>query len=231
MDVVFLIAFLPTILLGKYIYEMDKVEKEPGGLLFKLFVGGVAAVFLTLILSDLFELVLPRFEIVHSHHLLSLFFYNFITVALLEELCKWLFLYVGSWKDKNFNCLFDGIVYGVFVSLGFATLENLLYVASYKHDYMALILRALLSVPSHVFFGVFMGYFYGMAKKFKNKKKKYSNYILLSMVVPVLLHGVFDFCLSGNNWLYALAYVIFIFFLYILSFKKIKDISAHDKYI
>jgi RsiW-degrading membrane proteinase PrsW (M82 family) len=209
---------------------MDKVEKEPTGLLMKLFIAGIGSVFLTLVISDFFEAAFPIIKS-DGTDLKSIMIYNFIGVALIEEFSKWIFLVFCTWKNKHFNFLYDGIVYGVFVSLGFATLENCLYVFQPDGGISTAILRAVLSVPAHAFFGVFMGYHYGIARMNKNQKKGYMFFLLLSLLVPILLHGIFDFCLSGDNILFIALYAVFVIVLYVVSFKRIKRLSKNDKYI
>ncbi len=226
-----IISIIPSLILGYYIYNMDKVEKEPKGLLTKLFVGGILALLLTLLISDDLKLLLPNLMNADSKSIGVLFFYNFIGVALLEELCKWFFLGVCSWRDKNFNFLFDGIVYSAFVALGFATLENVLYSIAYSGELTVLLLRAVLSVPAHLFFGIYMGYFYGKAKMLKYNKKRYIPTLLLSLLVPFILHGFFDFCLSMEHKIYTIIYIIFMIVLYIISLKRVSKVSLNDKYL
>ena len=192
MNLLILITFLPSVLLGKYVYNMDKVEKEPTSLLIKLFIAGIFSVFLTLLISEFSEAIFPFID-GEATDVKSIVIYNFIGVALIEEFSKWIFLFICTWKNKHFNFLYDGIVYGVFVSLGFATLENCLYVFQPNGGIGTALLRAILSVPAHAFFGVFMGYYYGIARMNKNQKKGYIFYILLSLLIPVFLHGTFDF--------------------------------------
>jgi len=230
MDWLLFLTLLPSYLLGKYIYNMDKVEKEPTSLLVKLFIGGIGAILLTIILSDLAELFLPVIKTTKTD-IKSLIIYNFVGVALIEEFSKWFFLLICTWKNKNFNYLFDGIVYGFFVSIGFATVENFLYVYHTDGGIYVAILRALLSVPAHAFFGVFMGYYFGLARMNKNKKKPWLWYFLVSLLLPIVLHGTFDFCLSIGTLTYTAIYILFVLSLYVLSFKKIKKLSKNDKII
>ena len=65
----------------------------------------------------------------------------------------------------------------------------------------------------------------------KNQKKGCLIFIVLSLIVPVLLHGIFDFCLSGEHLIYIAIYAIFIIILYVVSFKRIKRLSKNDKSI
>jgi len=226
-----IISIIPSFVLGFYIYNMDKVEKEPKGLLVKLFIGGIFALLLTVIINDLLKLLLPNLMDLRSTSVVKQLFYNFIGVALVEELCKMLFLGVCSWRNRNFDFLFDGIVYSAFVALGFATLENIMYAIAYSGELTTLLLRAVLSVPAHVFFGIYMGLFYGRAKMLKYQKKNYILAILLGLMIPVLLHGIFDFCLSIDHIVYTIVYIVFMIFLYIISFRRVTRASINDKTI
>ena len=230
MDYLVLITILPSYLLGKYVYRMDKIEKEPPGLLFKLFVGGMIAVAMTIFISKQAK---GYFPILASEDtdFKTLLIYNFLGVALIEEFCKWFMLLILSWRSKHFNFLFDGIVYGVFVSIGFATVENFLYVFSNNGGFFTAILRAVLSVPAHAFFGVFMGYYYGLSRMDKNRNKGHLLFMVFSLLIPILLHGTFDFCLSINSLIFIGAYVAFILILYFVSFRRIKYLSNNDRYI
>ena len=122
------------------------------------------------------------------------------------------------WKNKNFNEKFDGIVYAVFISLGFAAVENIMYVV--KHGVPTGIIRAFTAVPAHALFGVCMGYFLGEAKFSQNRKG-----MLLSFIVPVALHGFYDFIImSQNNWL-LLLFKPFMIFMLFLGLKRMKQHS------
>lgn len=224
------LTILPSYLLGKYIYGMDKIEKEPVGLLFRLFVGGMLAVGLTISISHLAKDSFPIL-VSDSTDIKTLLIYNFLGVALIEEACKWIMLFIFTWRNKNFNFLFDGIVYGVFVAIGFATVENFLYVFSEGGGIITALLRAVLSVPAHAFFGVFMGYYYGLSKMDHNRKKGFLLFMIMSLLIPILLHGIFDLCLSINKWEFIAVYVVFVLLLYSVSFKRIKHLSKNDRYI
>jgi len=219
----FFIAIIPTVLLGYFIYKKDILEKEPIGLLMLLFISGVIS---TLPAAAIEQLILPFIEQISDFttYILTL---SFVGVALVEEMCKALLTYEICWKNKNFNYVYDAIVYCVFTSLGFATLENILYVTVFGMQ--AAILRAIVSVPAHAFFGVSMGYYMGIAKyhqKTNENKKKYKN-LILSVLVPVVLHGIFDFLLLTNNETMVIIFFVFVLFMYVISYLKIKKHSEN----
>ena len=155
--ILFIISALPAVLLGLYIYKKDK-DKEPMTLLIKLFLGGIGSAFLTLLITSIMELIFPIFSADYSKlNLFELFIYAFIGVALVEEFSKWLFTYRISFNNKYFEEKYDMIVYSVFVALGFAFFENLIYV--FQGGIITGIIRAISAVPGHAFDGVFMGYY------------------------------------------------------------------------
>ena len=140
-----------------------------------------------------------------------------------EELCKFFFLYLFIWKSQYFDEYYDGVEYGAFTGLGFAALENISYVTQY--GLQVAVSRALFAVPAHFFFGIIMGYFFAYAK-FRPWHRK--GYLFLSLFLPVLFHGIYDFLLMYNNALentqlgYILYGVWFVFFFLLFRFAKKK---------
>ena len=152
-------------------------------------------------------------------------------MPLAEEGLKYIAL-ATTWKHEAFNFTFDGIVYAVIVSLGFATLENILYVMNYMSLQVALV-RGILSVPLHCTCGVFMGYFYGMARN-HNAHGEHSRSVLerlLALIVPLFIHGLYDFALSVDSNAISLAGLGFTVIIFILSFMQVRWSSKQDAYI
>lgn len=252
-----LAALVPACVLCIYVFKKDRVEKEPIWLLLFLLLCGMAsctpaAWFETIIIDGI--------DFAFAHHVIamgkseisgmSFYLYNFVKfffgVALIEEGLKWLFLRVATFKNKNFNCLFDGMIYAIFVSLGFAALENVMYVTEY--GWINAFTRGVLSVPGHMFFAVMMGYHYSKwnilskakaeeqrlkakgiisqdAKEFNSSREG-----ILSIAMPVLLHGIYNFCCTMGGTIFTYIFVAFILFLYYYCFKKIKKFSKADNY-
>lgn len=223
--ILLIISILPVFLLGMYIYKKDR-NKEPCKLLIKLFIGGIASCFLFLFVSFLLELLFPLFSSEPEFlNLFELIIYVFIGIALVEESCKWVFSYKIAYYDNNFDEIYDMIVYSAFVALGFAFFENLFYV--FESGFFVGILRAILAVPGHACDGVFMGYYLGLAKQSElyNKFELRNRYLICSILVPTLLHGIYDYCLFVGNLLFILLFLIFVVLLYIYSIKKINSFS------
>ena len=153
----------------------------------------------------------------------------FIFVALSEEGFKYLLLRYRTWKEPNFNCTFDGVVYAVFVSLGFAIIENIKYVFAY--GLATALVRAVTAVPGHACFGVFMGVFYGLAKRHQfdpDGGAACRKYGIAALVVPVLLHGLYDFTATSSQVYIFFAVIIAIMF---AAVKAVNAASRNDSYV
>ena len=250
-------ALIPAVALMIYIYNKDKLEKEPIGLLIGLFFAGVA----TCIPAGIIELILSGFlDKLYSGYLFEIdgvlrfastgkmmsynFIENFLIIAVVEEGMKWLMMYLFTRKSKHFNCYYDGIVYAVFVSLGFAAFENLFYVLD--NGLSNAIVRGLISVPGHMAFAVLMGYYYSAwhinrkAAGFENDLAsrgiiqindpiKPKRFLTASFVFPALAHGAYDFLCRLGTVLSVLIFLAFIVFLYIRCFKRVGQVSKEDE--
>jgi RsiW-degrading membrane proteinase PrsW (M82 family) len=185
MNIFFLlaIALAPGAAIGLYIYWKDKHEREPLGLLVKSFFFGVISTLITLLISWPISRLVP----LDPTSLTQQAVHAFLLVALIEEFSKFIFVRWVLYPNKNFNEPFDGIVYSVTVSLGFAGLENILYVMDGGVE--TAVLRMFTAVPAHASFAVLMGYFLGKAK-FEHKKAHYAIYAL---GVATLFHGAYDY--------------------------------------
>lgn len=216
-----IVAIIPSIILCYYVYENDIIEREPMKMLFMLFFLGVL---ITVPASFMERAIISSTNLTESG-MLNCFILSFLVVALIEEGYKFLILYLGTWRNKNFNHKYDAIVYAVFISLGFATLENILYII--KHGTEIALLRGVLSVPAHAFYAVSSGYYLGLAKKcsLHNLKRKSLMYKVLALLMPVLLHGIFDFLLLTNNEVLFGIFYCFVAFLYVISYMYIKKVS------
>lgn len=236
--VLFGISSLPIVLIMIFVYYKDK-NKEPIELLIKLFLGGIGATLLVMIISRLLSFVFPIFN--GEYQTLNgfqLIIYALICVALVEEISKWVMIYFISFKNKAFDELYDAIIYAVFVALGFAFFENLIYV--YSYGISTGIGRAVLSVPAHACFGAFMGYYIGLAKISSINKRKdlFRKYIILSLIIPTLLHGIYDYFLFLERKDLMAFLLIFIVVMYIsviriinrTSIKAISKIKYKNKF-
>lgn len=221
-----LAAVLPAALLLRYIYRQDTVEKEPPGLLVTLLFLGVAAALASGILERLARTVLnmlvdpgsPAYTILLA----------FLVVALVEEGSKFYLLKERTWDHPAFNYRFDGIVYAVFVSLGFAAFENIQYVLHYGLS--VALPRALLAVPGHMSFAVYMGVFYGRAKLCESCGDKGGSRrdLAAGYLSAVLLHGIYDSCAMIGSMRSTALFIVFVLLMYRGVYRLLKRESATD---
>lgn len=156
------LALAPGAAISLYIYLKDKHEREPLGLLLLSFFYGMLSVFVTLLISMPLE-----YFVINKQSAGELFTDAFFKVALVEEFSKFVFIRFILFRNKNFNEPFDGIVYAAMVGMGFATLENILYV--YQYGVPTGILRMFTAVPAHACFAILMGYYLGRARFLERK--------------------------------------------------------------
>ncbi|HPG32233.1 MAG TPA: PrsW family glutamic-type intramembrane protease [Lentimicrobium sp.] len=217
------ISTLPVVIILGYVYYRDKYEKEPLGLLIKTFMGGILSAIVTLVVLTPLDGLFPVPDGILNNAIIKAFAW----AAIPEELFKFMFLYWIVWKNRNFNENYDGIVYAVFVSLGFACLENIFYV--FQHGAGVGIMRGILAVPAHALFGVIMGYYFSIARfsftsTFLNLAK--------SLLYAIFAHGIYDFlifwyagsvaALNDRAWILIIVFLVFIVFLWRLGFRKIR---------
>lgn len=229
-DLLILLAMIPSIIIGIIVYKKDIVEKEPFSLLLKLFLFGMLSVGVALFLEVYAERI---FSFTTNNGVTNILFRSFIIIALSEELVKWIFTYFICWRNKNFNYAYDSIVYCTFISLGFATIENIIAVLSNDGGFILAFQRGLITVPAHAFFGIISGYYMGYAKKYELRgwKHKGKETLFLSLLIPILVHGTFDSLLFLSSKVSLLMVTILIVYLYISSYFKIKQTSLKTKKI
>lgn len=222
-----LAAILPAIFLMRYIYRQDRVEREPAGLLLRLILAGVVSALLASIVEGFAQGVLDA--LIQSRGDLYYILLAFVVVGAVEEGAKFLLLKRRTWRNYNFNYRFDGIVYAVFVSLGFAAYENILYV--FQYGLSVALPRAVMAVPGHMAFAVFMGVFYGRAKLCENwgddvgcRANLWAGYLL-----AVALHGFYDACAMIGSGFSTALFIAFVFTMYIIVIRVIRRESRTDQ--
>ena len=230
-----LITLFPPLLILLYFVLTDKF-KEPKGTVILIFFLGFLICLPAGILNGL------------SHD----FFYDgskysdnltssFLGPAWAEELLKFSILYLIVLKRNEFNEPMDGLVYGVVVSLGFATYENYTYVYEWAEQiakdegydfaelsYLVALGRSYSAIPMHGLNGAVMGYYFGMYAFSGNKK-----FLILSLILPYLFHGFYNFLV----WPYPMTIigilVLFSFYLHneLKQKQKLKRNEKENKVI
>ncbi|MBO4391147.1 MAG: PrsW family intramembrane metalloprotease [Lachnospiraceae bacterium] len=220
-------AVIPPTIFLIYIYFKDKADKEPLWLLAILFILGMITVIPDMIFEIIPEVILSY--VLDPASFLFRVLNNFLIIALVEEFFKFAVMFPCTWFSKHFNYRFDGIVYAVFTSLGMATVENILYVL--QHGFVNAIMRAILSIPGHTFFAVFMGYYYGLAKQAHIEKRygKMTYYLCVSLIVPIFMHGFYDYCSDFGSIPRILLFFLFVFVMYVAAFVRVHISSKKDQ--
>ena len=220
-------AVVPAVLLMVKVYRSDRLEKESPAMLWSLAKAGVFSALIALVAERILGLLL-NLAVPQSSGLYPLILY-FIVVAISEEGAKYFLLKRRSWTSPEFNCQYDGVVYAVFVALGFALWENISYVLHY--GLRAVIIRALTAIPGHACFGVFMGVFYGLAKRYERAgdSERSKQFRILALVVPAALHGAYDYIASVNTSV--LYFVVFVGVLFVGSYLLVGKLSKNDKFL
>jgi RsiW-degrading membrane proteinase PrsW (M82 family) len=214
------ISLAPVFVIAVYVYCRDKYEKEPYSILLKALLTGILIVLPAVLIEKLLSLFLRSTE-----GLGYAAYTAFVVAALTEEGLKFLGFYFFFLKNRNFNERFDGIVYAVYIALGFAGIENMLYVLSGGAGVG--VLRALTAVPAHALFGVSMGFYFGLAR-FSTGYRSF--YLVLAFLLPYLFHGVYDFLLMGNSPVLMTLFVpVFIYF-WISGFRKMSLSSESSSF-
>jgi len=212
-----ILAIVPGLLICYLIFRADRYEKEPKLMMLACFILGALITYPTMKV-EAFAATLGWED---SANFIKLFIFSVVFVGLVEEAFKFLCLMVFPYLRKEFNEPLDGIVYAVFIAMGFATVENLLYADRFGIQTIAL--RGLTAVPAHAAFAVIMGYYVGLAKMSKTKKVQY---LLLGLLIPTIVHGLYDFFILQPyyEWLMSFASIVLIaslYFAYKLSLKHI----------
>nr|WGE05570.1 glutamic-type intramembrane protease PrsW [Bacillus subtilis] len=204
----------PSIALLSYFYLKDQYDNEPVHMVLRSFFLGVVLVFPIMFI----QYVLEKENVGGGS-----FFVSFLSSGFLEESLKWFILMISVYPHAHFDEHYDGIVYGTSVSLGFATLENILYLIGHGVEHA--FVRALLPVSCHALIGVIMGFYLGKARFSADKARV--KWLILSLVVPSLLHGSYDFILTAlSNWIYyMLPFMVFLWWFGLRKAKKARSVN------
>lgn len=209
--ILILIAITPSVGVAVFIYIKDKYDPEPIRTLIKSFLMGFIAFGLTLLISLPIEGSIG----LRDQNLTDQIFKAFFIVALIEELTKFIFARGFIFYHKDFDEPIDGIIYTVMIGMGFATVENILYIFYAEGGGTTGIIRMFTAIPAHAFFAILMGYFIGLAKY---APMGYSRlFSLLALIVAVLFHGLYDYFLFISFipkvwiWSFVSLFVAFLF--------------------
>ncbi len=224
------LSIIPGIILFLIVRKYDSVDKEPAGLLLKLFLFGA----LTVVSAILIRLYGGRAaEAIFGDRTNAgfLFIDCVILTALVQEGGKFLVLKLITWKNREFNYTFDAVVYSVVVALGFSIFLNIAYAFRFGMDDS--LIRIIFSVPGHAINSVFMGYFYGLARFAEGEKDESAvkKYLLEALLIPVALHGVYDLCISADRPAFYVMFAIYAVLMTVICVRQFILLSKNDTLI
>jgi len=221
-------AVAPAAWLMRKVYLLDAIEKEPRNLLLRLLLLGMLSTVPAIILEGIMGYLLKALD---GTGIIYAFAQSFLGVAVIEEGCKYFFLRRGAWNRPEFNYRFDGVVYAVFVSLGFALLENISYVFTF--GLQVALSRALMAVPMHAVCGVYMGIWFGEAKNrfYHGEEAAMKACLSKSLWLPVLLHGIYDGCLIYGSQVSTTFFIVFVIVLFLVTLRRVKVFAQQDKHL
>jgi Predicted membrane protein len=212
-------AVAPGVSLLTYLYLKDRYDAEPIHMVVRMFLLGVLIVVPIVVIQR-------GLQLWFGDHQPMLF--SFVESAGIEEFLKWFVLYHMIYNHTEFDEPYDGIVYAASISLGFATLENVLYAIYSPSTFGTLLMRALLPVSGHALFGVMMGYYVGKAK-FATASKR-NIYLAISLGLPLLLHGTYDYIMISfkTNWIYVI--IPFMVALWVWGLRKMNRANSRSPF-
>ncbi len=221
---ILILAILPIIFYVCLVYFKDKYEKEPILKLLKYFLFGVLVSFIAILLERYFSSLNIFYGVANK------LYTSFFIAGFIEEGLKYIFLIVILLKDKDFNEKLDGIIYSIFISLGFATIENIVYLIreSTKSSFIIAIIRGIICIPSHIVFAIVMGYYISEYKFYKKRDIRNIN-LVYAFIFPILFHGVFDFILMIQYRWAIIVFIAYVVLLWKISLDKIDKYALYSK--
>lgn len=218
-----LVTLLPPIIGCIAFYLFDK-KREPIRLIIRLTLYGFLCIITVITITNFLLMLFPHLDIdiyhINNYSIIEIIIYTTIVIALLEEGNKWLFTYLIGTKNRSNDEYYDNVVYAVFVSLGFAVIENVSYVL--ENGISVALVRCITAVPAHLIFALFMGYFMGLAKE-----KKRIKYYIMSFIVPIILHSIYDFiAIYYSNVIVLFIFLIIFLITGIILIVKLRKVSS-----
>lgn len=201
----------PIVALMSFIYLKDRIT-EPLSLIVRTFISGALLVFPIMFIQYAFEM---------ENMVGGNFVQSFFQIAFFEEFFKWFIFMFVIYHHPEFDDHYDGIVYAVSISLGFASVENILYLLTNGIEYA--FSRAFFPVSSHALFGIIMGYYFGLSKEEGHSRKLN---ILLAFLFPFILHGIYNYILISLKAHWHFYLIPFMVILWIVALHRMRAANA-----
>ena len=229
-----LASIIPVLIILAVIYNMSEVKKQPLWLLFILFLGGILSWVMVRYISRFLgnDIYKSQIEINEALGNKGFFLVSFGIIAIIEEMSKYIVITIMCFKNKYFKNPYDAIMYAVCISLGFAFVENIMYINNYGMG--VAISRAIFSIPAHASFGIIMGYYLGVSKLCRDKGEANASALTRysAFFIPLIFHGFYDFLLNFNTesiYIIFLIYVIIMYAFVILLLFRLNRVD--DKWL
>ena len=210
-------SLIPVLIILAVINNMSEVKKQPLWVLGLLFVGGILSWILVRYISKFLGNDIYKSQIEISENLgnKGFFLVSFGIIAVIEEISKYIVITIMCFKNKYFKNPYDAIMYAVCISLGFAFVENIMYINNFGISVS--VSRAIFSIPAHASFGIIMGYYLGISKLCKdNKNKSYSALTrYCAFFIPFIFHGFYDYLLNFNTESIYMVFLMYVIIMYV----------------
>lgn len=229
LQVFLLLALAPAIFLMVYVYRLDPIDKESPGLLWSLILRGVVAGLVSGLLEDVGMQALGLFSGLDPSSAQFTVVSDFVVVGVVEEGAKYWLMGRKTWSNPEFNCRFDGVVYAVYTSLGFAGMENVMYGLTYGPG--VLLGRAFMAIPAHMGFAVLFGVLYGQGKSLTARGHRVEAFLCVAVgyVLSVLLHGSYDSAAMVSTNAGDSLFLLVVAVIYLVNFWVAKVAARNDR--
>ena len=224
--ILIIIAVLPALILLGFIYMRDRKEKPPVKLMVLLLALGAGTIIPAAIAEFIGQLIVAQTDTDHQTMLLVL---CFLVIGIVEELGKYLVTVCTTWKSREFQHSYDGVIYMVCASLGFAIMENILYVAS--GGIGTGILRAFTAIPLHCTVGVIMGALYAKGREaaYAGDRAGMIGFMAWAYIVPVFIHGLYDYLVMAASygyiseaWVFLILGVMYVLSIFLIFYWRLQ---------
>ena len=192
-----ILSLFPSVIIFLVLGFTKCITKRNAGRVARLFFLGILAIIITIAVN--LTIVAKAESFLDTDSIIYHVIHNFLFVGIIEEGFKYVCIRLGTRKALDGYDPMSMIVYSVTAGLAFATVENVVFLDGNSIIYA--IARAVFTVPNHAAFGVTMGYFLGLARSAELMENKAStrSYRVKALLVPLLIHGCFDFLLSFGD--------------------------------
>lgn len=211
-----LASIIPVLIILAVIYNSGDVKKQPLWLLTILFIGGILSWVMVRYISKFLgnDIYKSQIEINEALGNKGFFLVSFGIIAIIEEISKYIVITIMCFKNKFFKNPYDAIMYAVCISLGFAFVENIMYINNFGMG--VAISRAIFSIPAHASFGIIMGYYLGVSKLCCDKGESNASALTRysAFFIPLIFHGFYDYLLNFNTESIYIIFLIYVIIMY-----------------